>query len=460
VYKGATIIDGNGGAPIADAVLVTSDGRILAVGPVGQVNIPSNAREVDLGGKFIMPGLVDANVHLVPWPSWNYIEFLARYEHRLEDIILEGAQLALKGGVTTVFDTMGPLLPLKTVRDGINRGEMEGARMFVAGNILGFRAVFSTPEARASASKAFQARINRLFEANGGPELNWLAPDALYAAVRRYIDQGVDFIKYGATGDGEPVDSISGQWAALRFTPAQQRAIVRAAHDAGVIVQAHQTTAHALDVVVQSGADMTQHCSFIGPTHISNQTLAAMKAAGFSCGTQWAPLSEEQKTQLASGNIEQGKSLGSLKAEMRMLAAGIPMLMSTDAGTIDPDVAQDWGPNGQGGLGGWSALIGEAEYVNMAAMLDRGMKPMMVIQAATRNVAAAYQVLDKLGTLEQGKYADFLVLDIDPLTRLREIQHHIHMVVKEGRVVKRESLPRHPVLSADAARTPGDIRRQ
>jgi hypothetical protein len=99
---------------------------------------------------------MDANVHLVPWPSWGYIEFLARYEDRFDAVITEAAQVALASGFTTVFDTMGPLDSLLTVRDRINAGQVARARMFVAGNIVGFRAVFTTREAMASASRAFQ----------------------------------------------------------------------------------------------------------------------------------------------------------------------------------------------------------------------------------------------------------------------------------------------------------------
>ncbi len=76
-------------------------------------------------------------------------------------------QVALKHGFTTVFDSMGPGAPLMRVRDRIAAGEIEGPRIFVAGNIVGFRAVFTTVEAIESASQAFQDRINAMFEAGG-----------------------------------------------------------------------------------------------------------------------------------------------------------------------------------------------------------------------------------------------------------------------------------------------------
>jgi imidazolonepropionase-like amidohydrolase len=76
-FTGATIIDGNGGKPIANGVLLIDGRTISAVGPAASVVIPKDAERIDVSGKYIVPGLMDANVHLVPWPSWTYIEFLA-----------------------------------------------------------------------------------------------------------------------------------------------------------------------------------------------------------------------------------------------------------------------------------------------------------------------------------------------------------------------------------------------
>src|ERR1700676_1223383 len=104
-FTGATIIDGNGGKPIANGVIVIEGSKIKAVGPAARVSIPSGAERIDVSGKYIAPGLMDANVHLVPWPSWTYIEFLARYENNFQGITAEAAQIALKHGFTTVFDS-------------------------------------------------------------------------------------------------------------------------------------------------------------------------------------------------------------------------------------------------------------------------------------------------------------------------------------------------------------------
>ncbi len=464
-FTGATIIDGNGGKPIANGVLLIDGRTISAVGPAASVVIPKDAERIDVSGKYIVPGLMDANVHLVPWPSWTYIEFLARYENNFQGIAAEAAQMALKHGFTSVFDSMGPAVPEMAVRDRINRGELEGSRIFVAGDIVGFRAVFTTPESRASASKAFQARINAQFELNGGPDLAWLTPEQVHDEMVKYIAHGVDFVKFGATGDGLPVDSIVGQEAVLRFTPAQQRAMVAAVHEAGKIIQTHQTSAEALRVVVESGVDMAQHCALTRRSRIAEATIQLMIKRKFYCGTQWGLLTDEQLRQVRERDFPRSEQDNgregvdySVENAVRLINAGIPELVSTDAGTIDPDVAKDFGPEGgPGGLGGHASLIGEAEFEDMRAMEQRGMTPMMILQAATRNIAAAYHKLDLFGTLEPGKFADLIVVDADPLADIQNLKR-LSLVIKEGRTIDIARLPLDPILTSSEARDPGAVR--
>lgn len=460
---GATIIDGNGGKPVQDGVVVITDDRITAVGARAAVKIPTDAERVDVSGKFLVPGLMDGNVHLIPWPSWTYIEFLARYENNFDGIIAEAAQIALQHGITTVFDSMGPLKPLVRVRDRINRGELEGTRMFVAGDIVGFRAVFTSAESMKSATPAFQARINALFELNGGPDLAWKTPDQVYAEMTKYVAQGADFVKYGATGDGRPVNSEIGQTAVLRFTPEQQRAMVKAVHDAGEIIQTHQTSAESLRIVVESGVDMAQHCAATGASRMYESTIKLMLQRGFYCGTQWRLLTDEEQQEVRSGKFRWSeKDVGAdgvdfgVENAVRMIKAGVPQILSTDAGTIDPDVAKD--PHGAwGGLGGHASLIGEAEFVDLKAMQQRGMTPMQAIQAATRNVAAAYHKLDRFGTIAVGKVADLLVVDANPLEDTDNLKK-VARVFKDGREVQWNALPRNPILTSPEAMNPGEVR--
>jgi imidazolonepropionase-like amidohydrolase len=453
---GATIIDGNGGAPIHDGVIVVKDKRIVAVGPRGSVSVPAGAREVKLGGKYIVPGLMDANVHFVSWPGWEHIEFLARYENNFDGLVEEAAQVALKYGFTTVFDSMGPMDPLMRVRDRINRGEIPGSRMFIAGDIVGFRAVFTTSASMEAATPAFQKRINAMFEKNGGPDLSWKTPDQVREEMTKYVALGVDFVKYGANGDGRPINSSTGEENVLRFTPEQQRAMVEAVHAAGKIIQTHQESAEGLKSVLDAGVDMAQHCSITHASRIDDATIQRMLDKKFYCGTQWRLLTDEEKEQVRDNKFrgsdaDNGKEHVSynLENEVRLIKAGVPLLVSTDASVLDPDITA------AGGFVG--TPLGEGEFLDMRAMHQRGMTNMAILQGATKNIAAAYHKQDQIGTLEPGKMADLVVLDADPLEDIENIRK-MSLVMKEGSIIDTAVLPLHPILTSAEATNPGAVR--
>ena len=151
---GATLIDGNGGPPVQDAVILIGDKRITAVGPRSAVSVPQCGRVIDAAGKFVTPGFIDTNVHMACCIAGT--ETLARYYDRLEETALEGTQLQLKHGVTTIRDSYGFLKPLLAVRDRINRGEAVGARLYVAGNIVGWGGDVSQTFARRDPTTVFE----------------------------------------------------------------------------------------------------------------------------------------------------------------------------------------------------------------------------------------------------------------------------------------------------------------
>src|SRR4051794_38685413 len=87
---GATLIDGNGGPPLRNATIVADNGRIVAVGPADKIAVPPGARRIGAAGKFVIPGLMDANIHLMLGSS---IEYIVRHEGHYEDLIEEAAQI-------------------------------------------------------------------------------------------------------------------------------------------------------------------------------------------------------------------------------------------------------------------------------------------------------------------------------------------------------------------------------
>src|SRR5262249_49923256 len=130
---GGTVIDGNGGPALSDAVIVVSGSKITAIGARSSVRIPQRATIIDATGRYVVPGFFDTNVHLSLYGGVKErYETIVRYHSRQNDIVLEAAQIDLKHGITTVRDSYGMLVPLTRVRDAIARGEAVGSRILAA----------------------------------------------------------------------------------------------------------------------------------------------------------------------------------------------------------------------------------------------------------------------------------------------------------------------------------------
>ena len=441
VITGATLIDGTGSPPIRDAVIVVDERIIKAVGSRDRVTAPPDAKEIKASGKYVIPGLMDANVHLVLGSS---IEFIVRYEDHYEDLIEEAAQVTLKNGVTTVFDSWGPLQPLINVRDRINRGETIGSRTFIAGNIVGLSGPFGrdfNAAAETTATRTLVRRINGLWEENTGPDLLWDTPDQVRREIRRYVSRGIDFLKYAASGHREE--------NFLQFSPQAQQAIVDECHRAGIIAQTHTTSVESLRQALEAGVDMLQHGSVTGPTPIPDSTIELMLDKKVYCAVQ------PRTAKRLAIELEQADDAGPSRRakerlqtwhdnEVRLIKAHVPLLLATDGGVMDPDATASMKPKLRTER---PTELGEGHFLWFKAMVEKGMTPMDAIVSATRNIAAAYHKLDQLGTIQPGKVADLVVLDADPLADVSNIRK-ISLVMKDGQVVDRDSLPARRVLTA------------
>lgn len=436
---GATIIDGTGRAPIRDGVIVVTEGRIAAVGTARDVRVPAAATPLDARGKYVIPGLMDANVHLVLNID---LETLVKHEGRYHEIALEGAQIALRNGLTTVFDTWGPRDALITARDAIEAGRAPGSRLYLAGNIIGFDGPLGA-DFRATAapfvSKAFAKRINETWELGTGRKLLWMPPDTLRAAVRQYAQTKVDFLKYGSSGH---VDMNL-----IGFSERAQKVIVEEGHRAGKTVQAHVTSPESIDMAIDAGVDILTHGDISGPTYpIPPETIRKMRERGISVST--LPVTQRHVDAMEKHNA-QATLLPYFKVARtnlrNMMQAGVPLLVSTDAGiehpvlitesrtvaadTVDPRVK-----------------LGEGHFNALVALEELGMDRMEILKSTTSHIARAYKH-PELGTLEAGKIADLVILDADPLESARNYRR-INTVIKGGRVVDRAVLPVSPIISA------------
>jgi imidazolonepropionase-like amidohydrolase len=448
VITGATVIDGVTDEPIEGRSIWIEGNRIKAVGRREDFRAPVAARVVDARGKYVVPGLMNANVHLL---CDIRLENLVRHLGRFEDLIAEAAQVALRNGLTTVFDTWGPRQALITVRDRINVGEIPGSRFFCAGNIVGFDGPFSADfmaEVPKVASAALVRRINSTWVENVGRHLMWLTPEEVAREVREYIGKGIDFIKYASN---EHCGADAG--AFLAFSPAVQAAIVEEAHRAGRSAQAHTMTVEGLRIAIEAGCDLIQHANITGPAPIPEGTLELMsqRRTGMVVfpftgrGLDWimGNVSEVQRTMWHASDANARALIGS----------DATLLLGTDGALFSPEIGTD------PALGKSSGRMPQEEnlfslatghFAWFRAMEEKRCPPMRMLKAATRNIAMAFGKDRDLGTLEADKVADMLILDANPLEAAANYCR-IHMVVKDGAIVDRDALPVTPILTAPMA---------
>jgi imidazolonepropionase-like amidohydrolase len=200
---------------------------------------------------------------------------------------------------------------------------------------------------------------------------------------------------------------------------------------------------------MDAGVDLMQHCSITGRLPIPDALLERLKTGSTYCAIQAIT-----NDRLA---IETGAKAATFpprvywdelmriqdQNERRMITAGIPVLLATDAGIMSPDEAASIPENFRKDN---STALGQAHFLWFKATAEKGMKPMDAIVAATRNVARAYRKDAELGTLEPGKRADLLLLAADPLADIANVGK-IDAVIKDGVVVNRAALPMNPILT-------------
>lgn len=440
---GGTIIDGNGGAPVKNGVILIDGKRITAVGAAATVRIPAKARRILAEGKYIIPGLMDANVHLCGATS---IESVLKYENRLPELVLEAAQLELKNGLTTVFDSWGPLPALEKVRDDIDSGRSIGSRMYVAGNIVGFSGIFGPSfdgEATEVLNSSTVKRLNDVYDQGTGPELMYMTSDQVRTRMREYLGKGMDFVKYAVNQHAS---------AYITFSPRVQKILVEETHRAGKIIQTHQMSVEGVNLAIEAGVDMMQHCDVTGPVALPEETIQKLVAHRMPCAL--LSYTDERFKAASAESVGGPMDIPVMDTNVRnLIKAGANIVLSTDSYIIDPN--NFFSPNisearrKRAKSPDSPVRLGLSHFTWLKAMDEKGFPPMKNLQAATRNIAAAYHVLDRLGTLEAGKLADLVILDADPLENVDNYRK-IYEVIKDGVEVDRKVLPETPIFTGEA----------
>jgi imidazolonepropionase-like amidohydrolase len=456
---GATVIDGTGAAPIPNATIVMKDRRITAIGAKGSIAVPQGATVIDGTGKYVTPGFIDTNVHISMYAN---LETLARYLPRATEVVVEGAQLELKYGITTVRDSYGELPTLMKVRDMVARGDVVGPRMLVAGNIVGWGGPFTITFAQMKDSglTPFQEQVNDLIAQGAGEELMDVTPAEMLGAIKKNLEMGPTFSKYDSTSHWNTPVFIG-------FSLDAQKALIEEVHKRNLMTDTHSTSIEGLKLSILAGVDVIQHPEVLDPREMPDELVQMIKERKIIgsmlvnqiTGDAWkrhlktketnqkkqaeaAAEAEGTKTKTLAERRQEDRDLGRAidvrrhNAE-KLVRAGLILTPGTDnyvgkAPEFRREPKAVWTEPGMGTI---TAIEG---YVEL------GMTTLQAITAGTKNGAIACKMQKDLGTIEIGKLADVVVLDADPVADIHNIRK-INRIVRDGRVIDPGTLPTSPV---------------
>jgi imidazolonepropionase-like amidohydrolase len=399
--RAGVLIDGTGRSPVANAVILVEDGRIRDVGP--RVEIPAGARVIDLSGATVLPGFLDAHVHLTGRSLGEGAWENAAVRDLPQDGAIRGvrnARLTLEAGFTTVRNVGAGHFSDVALRDAIREGVVPGPRLLVAGHSLGITGGHCDTNGYAP------GQVER------GPE-HGIADgvDEILKAVRYQVKHGADVIKVCATGG---VLSEGDAVGVQQYAKDELEAVVREAHLTDRKVAAHAHGTEGIKAALRAGVDSIEHGSML-----DDEAISLFKSTGaYLVPTLMAQEAVEAAAKSGVIRDERAQKAAFIAPKMRAsfrkaVGAGVKIALGTDSGVF---------PHGRNAH-------------EMTLMVENGMKPMDAIVAGTRNAADLLGVLDEVGTLEKGKVADVVAVRGNPLDDVRVLETPV-FVMHEGRVVR------------------------
>ena len=419
VLRGATLIDGTGGPPLLDAVVVIRNGRIVAVGPEGEVDVPEGAREEDVRGRFLLPGFVDVHAHaLVPTceatPEGPRV---VGFDVALSERVM-GA--LLRFGVTTARSPASPTAGGVALRDRIAAGAVAGPRLLVAGELIdGARLPPQAVRAQVRTQAAAGVDAIKLYR--------WLAPPAVRAGVEEAHALGLPVIGHlqqtnWTQGLDAGIDHLAhaAPWTEEMLAP-EARAAYRRARDERGGMRARIDWLEAVDTegpeVAAVVAALADRGVFLDPTLVAFDTkFSADTASGLPVAARYR---QHPDREAAAGLPAVWDACGTptddwTPDDFRRAEADWPTLLALvgryHAGGVRLTAGSDT-PNA------W-VIPGESLHREMELLVDAGIPPAAVLRIATRNGAEALGLLAEVGTVEPGKRADLVLLTADPLAQI------------------------------------------
>jgi imidazolonepropionase-like amidohydrolase len=398
--KAARLFDGTSDSVVTNGVVVIEGSRIKSVGGP----IPAGAEVIDLGDATLLPGFIDAHVHLTGESGdnfyLNYFQDLMRQPAEQALLASTYARKTIDAGFTTVRNLGANDYVDIGLRNAINNGWVAGPRILTAVHAIG--------------ATGGHGDGDPIPPARGVPQLGPIdgvcnGPAECRAAVRYQIKYGADVIKFMPSGG---VLSLSDPVDAPELSQDEMNAIVEESHHWGRKVAAHCHGDAAGKMAIAAGVDSIEHGSFLKPDTLALMhdkgiylvpTLLAGDWIGGKIDTFPLPIAIKAKAALAA------------RSDMFRNAqkAGVKIAFGTDSAVS---------PHG----------LNAKEF---ALMTGLGMSPAAALRSATSVDAALLGIDDKLGTLTAGKIADIVAVPGNPLTDITATEH-VSFVMKDGKIVK------------------------
>jgi imidazolonepropionase-like amidohydrolase len=401
VIRAGRLIDPDSGTVLVGQTIVIRAGKIEAVG--NNVTIPADAKIIDLSKMTVLPGLIDCHTHVASGAQDALDMDMFRKtaaQYALESV--PNARIMLESGFTTVRDvgTMRALVDV-ALRDAINRGDVVGPHMFVAG-------AYVTITGGAGSATGLAPDIILPWDMHYG-EAN--SPWEVRQVIRKLAHDGVDHIKVLSSG---AVLAHGSNPHSQEFTLEELQAAVDEASHFGLRVEAHAHSPEGIKNAIRAGVASVEHATLIDDEGIAlakqHGTYLDMDIYDEEC------VQEQGRTgQLPKDMLEHDAQLGQAHRDnfRKAVAAGVKMSFGTDA----------------------SVCPYRDSVKQFAYMVKYGMTPMQAIQAATSNAADLLGHSNEVGSIKPGKYADMVAVSGDPLTDIRLLEN-IPFVMKDGKVYK------------------------
>ena len=396
VLHAARMLDVASGSIVTPGEVLVEGDRIEAAG--SHVERPAGAEVIDLGDTTLMPGLIDAHVHLFLHVGDEGMQTVRESVPERTLYAAEAAKNDLMAGFTAERDmgTEGAGAADTAIRNAINRGMIPGPRMRISGNAI---SLTGGHEDAIGFNPDQHVLSNATYADNAGE---------LVKTIREQIKLGADFIKIYETGRDSYQDKVFKSM--YQYTEAELSAAVAEAARLGTVVGVHCTADPGASYAVAAGVASIDHAY-----HLNEATMRAMKEKQIYAVPTFAIAEYFADHSPNPAAAEHRRAEQAFHAEefRKQLAAGVPMAVGSDVGPF---------PHG-------------TQARELELMVQFGMKPAAVLQADLLNGAKLLMWEGKIGELKAGYYADVIAVPGNPIADISAVTK-VKFVMKGGVIYK------------------------